>query len=246
MVHIGCSQSARADIAMFMETFAGDTATSSSVNQMINGTTVAASTSGTGPTTLLFPTNGVTLDPGAGTIAFASAGSGSGNARGAGFFVDLNGATAGNYEITFDLTGFTAGTAGAMTGTAPVLGGRLYEINGLQATADVVGIDVQTGGTGGLFDFTAEGGNAVVNQIGGDLIFTATGSNTFAFTLANDGVAGDFLGIAFGRDPNGGSSGNFIVDTVSIAAVVVPEPASLALLSLTAFAFAGFRRRRMA
>jgi len=150
-------------------------------------------------------------------------------------YLDTSSWAAGNYNVAFDVTGFTANADASRFG--------VYEGNNDGTLA--LEINIVGAGTYTPFEDVSSGPAATFGEIGsGAEITTGTSSISYDFVLTEAGSAGDFLVLGWSTtNPSGGTSGSdaFNVDNI----VVVPEPSSFALLGgLLALGHVMVRRRR--
>jgi hypothetical protein len=151
--------------------------------------------------------------------------------RGAAVWLDSSAWDVGIVTVTFDVSGYTAGTNDAESWF------QAYAATGVNTT-DQVSLDLHGSTATGVV--AASTGSATIDTIGSQFNFSASGTDltaSFNFT-GQDNIAlvfNNFSGL-----PTGGALATFSIDNISVA---VPEPSSTALLGLGGLAFA-LRRRR--
>lgn len=154
--------------------------------------------------------------------------------RGAAVWLDSSAWNTGTVTVTFDVSGYTAGTNDAESWF------QAYAATGVNAT-DLVSLDLHQSTANGVA--TAATGSATIGTIGGQFNFSGNGTDlttTFDFT-GQDNIAlvfNNFSGL-----PTGGDLATFSIDNIMVNTAAVPEPSSFALLG-GAFAFFAARRRR--
>lgn len=155
-------------------------------------------------------------------------------------YLDTSSWAAGNYNVAFDVTGFTANADASRFG--------VYEGNNdgtLQLEINMVNEPVIGEDTPFEVDST---GTVSFDEVGsGAVITTGVTSINYDFTLTDAGSAGDFLVLGWSStNPAAGTSGSdaFNVDNIIVTDVTaVPEPSSAALLGLGGLALI-LRRRK--
>lgn len=229
---IGLAHTAQADV--FETDFIGATVTPSSGAHIFGDTAPAVSG------TLVSGNQGganVIVDAVAGTVGLGT----TPNSRGLAAFISLDGVAAGDYSFDAVVDSFNdAGPQNAGT--------RLFLVSGIDADSGV-SLDVHAGGGGTVTPTTSfvplavgtDAASVSITQVGTELAITDAGTFSNAFSLANDGAAGDFLvAIAF-RDGNATGGNNAILSSIAVNAV--PEPASLALMGLAGLCLVSRRRK---
>ncbi len=154
--------------------------------------------------------------------------------------IDLSTVAAGNLTFSYDVTSFSMSDGTARWG--------LFEGNNLNVAGGTgsLTLDVSNNDTSTVLPVKTAG-TATFNQIGGFTTITGTGTGqTINFTTSEGGAAGDYLVLALtlqrASSPGNATAANLTIDNLEITNAI-PEPSTLALLSMAAMVLATHRLR---